>query len=53
MMHQVVHLAGGEEMGVHSLLDFTHHTLGVWPCWAARRWIHAGSAAGAAEPRKT
>lgn len=48
LLHQVVHLAGGEEMGVHSLLDFTHHALGVWACWAARRWAQA---AGRAMPR--
>lgn len=48
MLHQVAHLAGGEDMGVHSLLDFTHHALGVWACWAARRWASPASAMDAA-----
>lgn len=53
MLHQVVHLAGGEEMGVHSLLDFTHHALGVWACWAARRWINTTSTPGIASTANT
>lgn len=47
MLHQVVHLAGGEEMGVRSLLDFTHHASGVWACWAARRWANTANTVNA------
>lgn len=38
MGHQVVHLASGEGVGLHTVLDVTHHVLGVWALWAARCW---------------
>lgn len=38
LAHQVVHVAGGEGLGLHTVLDLTHHTLGVAACWAAWRW---------------
>lgn len=41
ILHQVVHLAGGESVGLHTPLDMTHHILGVWGCWAAWYASHA------------
>lgn len=38
MGHQVVHLASGEGVGLHTVLDVTHHLLGVWAMWAAGCW---------------
>lgn len=38
VLHQVVHLAGGESLGIHTPLDLTHHVLGVWGAWSAWRW---------------
>jgi hypothetical protein len=38
LVHQVVHVAGGEGLGLHTVLDLTHHTLGLVACWAAWRW---------------
>jgi hypothetical protein len=38
LAHQIVHLLGGEEFGLHTLLDVTHHLLGCTACWAAWRW---------------
>jgi hypothetical protein len=42
LLHQVVHLIGGEALGVHTVLDLTHHVLGTWACWASWRWSRAG-----------
>ena len=41
VLHQLVHLAGGEELGLHTVLDLTHHTLGLVACRAAWRWRQA------------
>lgn len=38
MGHQVVHLASGGGVGLNTVLDVTHHLLGVWALWAARCW---------------
>lgn len=38
LLHQVVHVAGGESLGIHTPLDLTHHVLGVWGAWSAWRW---------------
>ena len=38
LLHQVVHLAGGEPLGIHTPLDITHHLLGGWGSWSAWRW---------------
>jgi hypothetical protein len=38
MLHQAVHVASGESFGLHTVLDFTHHALGLWACWASRQW---------------
>ena len=38
VIHQVVHLLSGEGFSIHTILDLTHHTLGVWACWAAYQW---------------
>lgn len=39
--HQVLHLLKGESLGLHSVLDFTHHALGASAIWAAWNWINA------------
>lgn len=36
--HQAVHVFSGESLGLHTVLDFTHHALGLWACWASRQW---------------
>ena len=41
LLHQVVHMAGGEGLGLHTVLDLTHHALGLVACWAAWRWRQA------------
>lgn len=38
LLHQVIHVAGGEPLGIHTPLDLTHHLLGVWGTWSAWRW---------------
>ena len=38
MGHQAVHWVAGEGLGLHTVLDVTHHTLGAWGTWAAWRW---------------
>lgn len=38
LLHQVVHVAGGESLGIHTPLDLTHHLLGAWGSWSAWRW---------------
>lgn len=42
LLHQVVHLWGGEPLGLHTALDLTHHTLGAWGTWSAWRWHREG-----------
>ena len=44
MGHQVVHLAAGEGVGLQTVLDVTHHLLGVWALWAARCWRNSPGA---------
>ncbi|MER2538582.1 MAG: hypothetical protein ABTQ26_04995 [Azonexus sp.] len=39
--HNVVHLLGGEQLGLQSLLDVTHHVLAVVAIWGAWRWQSA------------
>lgn len=39
LLHQIVHVIGGEALGPHTPLDFTHHFLGFWASWSAWRWI--------------
>ena len=36
--HQVAHVLSGERFGLHTVLDLTHHVLGLWACWASFRW---------------
>jgi hypothetical protein len=38
LAHQIVHLAMGETLGLHTLLDVTHHLLGVLGCWGCWKW---------------
>lgn len=38
VLHQVVHVVSGESFGLHTVLDFTHHVLGLWACWASFQW---------------
>jgi hypothetical protein len=38
LIHQVVHVAGGEALGLHTLLDVTHHLLAIAATTAAWRW---------------
>jgi len=38
VFHQVVHISGGETLGLHTPLDIAHHVLGIWGCWSSRRW---------------
>ncbi|PUE07697.1 hypothetical protein [Limnohabitans sp. T6-20] len=38
LVHQVVHVAGGEALGLHTLLDVTHHLLAIVATLAAWRW---------------
>lgn len=38
VLHQTVHLAIGDEIGLHTVLDLTHHALGIGSCWALWRW---------------
>lgn len=40
ILHQVVHFVGGETLGLHTPLDIAHHVLGIWGCWASRRWAN-------------
>lgn len=39
--HNIVHLAGGEPLGLSSLLDVTHHALAASAIWGAWRWFTA------------
>ena len=38
LVHQVVHVAGGEALGLHTVLDVTHHLLALVATGAAWRW---------------
>lgn len=38
LVHQVVHVAGGEALGLHTVLDVTHHLLAIAATAAAWRW---------------
>jgi hypothetical protein len=38
LLHQVAHVVGGEPLGLHTPLDFTHHLLGIWGLWGAWQW---------------
>ncbi len=38
LLHQIFHLYTGEQFGLHTVLDITHHVLGFWACWASHRW---------------
>ena len=38
ILHQFAHVWSGERFSLHTILDLTHHVLGVWACWAASRW---------------
>ena len=41
LIHQAVHVAGGEALGLHTLLDVTHHLLAVAGVVAAHQWRKA------------
>jgi len=43
--HNLVHLIGGESLGLQSLLDVTHHVLAAAAIWGAWRWCAAPSGA--------
>jgi hypothetical protein len=38
LIHQVVHLVGGEGLSLHTALDVTHHVLAATAIWASWRW---------------
>lgn len=38
LIHQVVHVAGGEALGLHTVLDTTHHLLAITATATAWRW---------------
>ena len=38
LVHQVVHVAGGEALGLHTVLDVTHHLLAIAATTAAWWW---------------
>ncbi len=38
LIHQVVHLIGGETFGLHTVLDLTHHILAITSVLAAWKW---------------
>lgn len=37
-IHHGAHLLGGEGIRFNTLLDVTHHAVGLWAAWAAYRW---------------
>ena len=47
LVHQVVHVAGGEALGLHTVLDVTHHLLAIAATTAAWRWKKEAAAAPA------
>lgn len=38
VLHQVLHVLSGEGLSIHTILDLTHHALGLWACWASHHW---------------
>jgi hypothetical protein len=38
VLHQAAHIMAGERFSLHTILDLTHHVLGLWACWASNRW---------------
>lgn len=38
LIHQVVHMAGGEALGLHTVLDVTHHLLALAGVVSAHKW---------------
>lgn len=38
LAHQVMHLAAGEGLDIHFLLDTTHNVIAAWASWAAYQW---------------
>ncbi len=43
LIHQVVHVAGGEALGLHTVLDVTHHMLALAGVVAAHQWRKASA----------
>ena len=41
LVHNIVHMVGGEPLGLQSVLDFTHHALAGFAIWGAWRWQKA------------
>ena len=41
LAHNIVHMVGGEPLGLQSVLDFTHHALAGLAIWGAWRWQKA------------
>lgn len=41
LFHNLVHLVGGEQLGLQTMLDITHHILAVAAIWGAWRWYSA------------
>ena len=41
LAHNIVHMVGGEPLGLQSVLDFTHHALAGFAIWGAWRWQKA------------
>lgn len=39
VFHQAAHIWAGERFSLHTILDLTHHVLGLWACWASSRWL--------------
>lgn len=38
VLHQLVHMIGGEDVGLHTVLDTSNHILGITACWASWHW---------------
>ena len=43
LIHQVVHVASGETLGLHTVLDVTHHLLAASAVVAAHQWRKASA----------
>ena len=41
LAHNIVHMVGGEPLGLQSVLDFTHHVLAGLAIWGAWLWQKA------------
>lgn len=39
VLHQAAHIWAGERFSLHTILDVTHHALGLWACWASSQWL--------------